>query len=256
MSNIVATFSARVQRASRELILFAIASMAMVLGSSLFDSTYNNFLNERFTITPFQRSFIEFPRELPGFLVVFVSAALWFLCSRRLAVLCMILSSVGVLLVGFASPTFNIMLIWLFIYSMGQHLNMPLSSAIGMELAREGQTGRRLGQLNSIRNVATIAGSLLVVIGFRYLGFTFETVFLISGIVLAIAAALLFTMQPTVTHGAGSYLQLHREYKLYYTMAIISGARKQLFITFAPWVLVTIFNQPTQIIATLLMIGG
>ena len=39
-------------------------------------------------------------------------------------------------------------------------------------------------------------------------------------------------------------------------MVTISGARKQLFITFAPWVLVTVFNQPTQIIATLLLIGG
>ncbi|RIK43487.1 MAG: MFS transporter, partial [Chloroflexi bacterium] len=37
---------------------------------------------------------------------------------------------------------------------------------------------------------------------------------------------------------------------------ILSGSRKQIFITFAPWVLVTIFEQPTQIIATLMMVGG
>jgi predicted MFS family arabinose efflux permease len=43
---------------------------------------------------------------------------------------------------------------------------------------------------------------------------------------------------------------------LYYLLAVLSGSRKQLFLTFAPWVLVTIFNQPTQIIATLLTIGG
>jgi predicted MFS family arabinose efflux permease len=37
---------------------------------------------------------------------------------------------------------------------------------------------------------------------------------------------------------------------------VFYGSRKQLFMTFGPWVLVTIFNQPTQTIATLLTIGG
>ena len=36
------------------------------------------------------------------------------------------------------------------------------------------------------------------------------------------------------------------------SVAVLSGSRKQLFITFAPWVLVTIFKQPTQFIATLM----
>jgi predicted MFS family arabinose efflux permease len=37
---------------------------------------------------------------------------------------------------------------------------------------------------------------------------------------------------------------------------VLSGARKQLFVTFAPWVLVQVFQQPTQIMATLYIIGG
>ena len=39
-------------------------------------------------------------------------------------------------------------------------------------------------------------------------------------------------------------------------LAVLSGSRKQLFITFAPWVIVTVFHKPTQTIATLLVIGG
>ncbi len=246
----------RVNRIPRELKLFAGASLVLGVAYSMFDSIFNNFLDQRFSISPFQRSFLEFPRELPGFLVVFVSAALWFLCSRRLAVVCMSLGAVAVLLIGFASPGFYVMLLWLFLYSMGQHLYMPLASAIGMELANEGQTGRRLGQLNDIRNAAAIGGSFVVVLGFRALGFHFGHVFILAAICLAAAAGLMFTMKPTQTHKAGAYLQLHKEYKLYYTLAVISGARKQLFITFAPWVLVKIFNQPTEIMASLLMAGG
>ena len=246
----------RVKGSSRELLLFAIAALTLGMAFSMVDSTFNNFLNEKFALNGFPRSFLEFPRELPGFLVVFVSALLWFLCSRRLSVVSMILGVVGAALIGFASSSYGIMLAWLFIYSMGQHLFMPLASTIGMELARAGQDGRRLGQLNSIRNLAAILGSFSVALGFRYLGFTFQHTFAISAVLLGIAAVLLFRMRPQPITERRGFLQLHKEYRLYYILNVLSGARKQLFITFAPWVLVNVLGQPTQIMATLFTICG
>jgi hypothetical protein len=79
---------------SRELKLFAVASLAVGMAYSMVDSVMNNFLNDRFALTGFQRSFLELPRELPGFLVVFITAMLWFLCSRRVGVLAMLLGLV------------------------------------------------------------------------------------------------------------------------------------------------------------------
>lgn len=250
--NIVSRF----KQASRELALFASAALILGMALSIMNATFNNFLNERFALSGFERSFLEFPRELPGFLVVFVSAALWFLCSRRLGVFSMLLAASGALLIGFASSSYWVMVIWLFIYSMGDHLFMPVASTIGMELAREGQAGRRLGQLNAIRNAAGILGSVLVFIGFRYLNFSFQHTFAIAAIFLLAAAFLLYKMTPEKVTEKRGYLQLHKEYNLYYLLNIISGARKQLFITFAPWVLVQVFEQPTDIMATLFTIGG
>jgi predicted MFS family arabinose efflux permease len=250
------TWIKRLGLAPRELKLFAFASLAMGTAYSIFDSTFNNFLNERYALTPFQRSFLEFPRELPGFLVVFVSAMLWFLCSRRLGVLSLLLSFAGTLLIGFFAPTYAIMLFFLFIYSLGQHLFMPVASTIGMELAHEGKTGQRLGQLNAIRNLAAIGGSFLVFVGFKYLGFTFQHAFVLVAIGLGIAALLMFAMKPEENPRPGLFLKLHKEYRLFYLLNVLSGSRKQIFITFAPWVIVTIFNQPTQTIATLMTIGG
>ena len=74
------------------------------------------------------------------------------------------------------------MVVWLFIYSLGQHLFMPVASTIGMELAEEGKTGQRLGQLNAIRNLAAILGSFIVFLGFKYLGFTFQHTFAIAAV--------------------------------------------------------------------------
>lgn len=249
-------FFKRASRMSRELKLFVAASVMMGMAYSIYDSTFNNFVNDRFTLTGFQRSLMELPRELPGVMVVFISALLWFLCSRRLGVFALVLGALGALMVGYLSSTYAALLLCLFIYSLGMHIFLPLTSSIGMELAHEGQTGRRLGQFNAIRNFATMLGSFLVFLGFRFLGFTFQHTYILTAIGLGIAAVLMFLMKPDEPKKPTTFLKLHKEYRLYYILNILTGSRKQIFITFAPWVIVTIFHQPTQTIATLLTIGG
>jgi MFS family permease len=248
--------TARLARIPKELKLFAVASFMMGTAYSIIDATLNNFLNDRFALTGFQRSFLELPRELPGVLVVFISALLWFLCSRRLGVLSMILGLTGTLLIGYVSTTYVVVVLCLFIYSLGQHIFMPAASVIGMELADEGKTGQRLGQLNAVRNMAAILGSFTVFVGFKFLSFNFHHTFALSAVCFAIAAVLMFSMVPEKKLQPQMFLKLHKEYRLYYLLAILYGSRKQLFITFAAWVIVTVFKQPTQTIATLVTIGG
>ncbi len=80
------TLSQRIASLHRDILLF-ISSIAMVgFAESIVNSVFNNFLSDTFRLNSFQRTFMEFPRELPGFLVIFVSAALYFVRSRRLAV--------------------------------------------------------------------------------------------------------------------------------------------------------------------------
>jgi MFS family permease len=250
------SLQSRFRSLPRELALFIIASFAIGMAGSLVDSSLNNFLNDTFALNGFQRSFLEFPREFPGVITLFVSAALWFLGSRRLGGAAMIFAAVGIFLIGFSSTNYLTMVVFLFIYSLGNHLFMPVSTTVGMELASDGRTGHRLGQLNAIRNAATIVGSFLVFIGFKYLNFNYQTSFTIAAGVFLAAAVLMFMMQPKRSAAPRTFLKLRKEYSLYYALSVLSGARKQIFITFAPWVIVTIFNKPTQTLATLYTIGG
>ena len=75
----------RIRNLPRELALFIIASFAVGMAASLVDSSLNNFLNDTFSLNGFQRSFLEFPREFPGVITLFLSAALWFLGRDRRA---------------------------------------------------------------------------------------------------------------------------------------------------------------------------
>lgn len=246
----------RIKHASRELIIFAAASLFIGFAFSIYDTTFNNFLNFQYSPTEVQRSFLEFPRELPGVLVVFVSALFSFLCTRRLGVLSIVFSFIGITLIGFTDSPYNLMVVWLFIYSVGIHQFMPVASTLGMEMAKNGKEGARLGQLNGIRNLATILGSFVVLVGFKSLGFTFKVSFGVAAAALLVAIMLLLLLKRDKKPTPKTYFKLRREYRLYYVLNVISGMRKQLFITFAPWVLVKVLEQPTSIMATLFTIGG
>lgn len=253
---VVDSFIRCIKNAQRDMLLFIITLSTVGLGDSIFNAVFNNFLDATYDLNSFWRTFLEFPRESGGLLVIIVSAALFFIRTRRLAVVATLCGAVGLVFMALFSSTFNLMFVWLFMFSLGQHLFMPLNTAIGMELAKEGKTGTMLGRLNAIRNIATIAGSFLVYVGFKYLNFDFKIAFLIASICYLAGALALFGMHPGYAHPAKTHLKLYKEYGMYYWLAILFGTRKQIFLTFAPWVLVTVFKQPTSMIAKLLTIAG
>ena len=249
-------FTGRLSKVHRDIWLFIIAAAIIGFGGQIVESTFNNFLSETYKISGLKRSVLELPRELPGFFVVFVSALLCFLPGRRLAAFAMILQAAGLVLLAFCGSSFSLMLAWLFVMSLGQHLFISLQSSIGMELAREGQEGRRLGQFSSVRNIASLAGCFLVYVGFKYLHFTFTMSFIIAAATLLIASGCFMAMTPISAHKKTVHLKLYKEYRLFYWLSVLFGTRKQIFITFAPWVLVTVFDKPTYTIAWLYILGG
>ena len=256
MSNRVETAIPSSDGIRRDFILFMGAVVLFSFSQSVINSVFNNFLNESFSITDFQRGILEIPREMPGLLVVFFSALFFFLSARRLATLAFVLAAAGTLFLGLFSTSYAVMLGWLFMYSTGQHIFLPLNQSLGMEFAKEGNAGKVLGRQVGAMNFSAIAGSFIIFLGFRYLDFTFTLSYIIAALGFIAGAVFIFLMRPGRSHPAKSKIILRKKYGLFYWLSILFGTRKQLFLTFAPWVLVTIFEQQTAMVATLLTIGG
>lgn len=240
----------------KDITLFLIVSALLGLSQSVDYSIFNNYLSDIFHITVFQRTLLEIPRELPGFLIVFVSGVLFFVGDVRMASIASMISAAGFFCMGFASPDFAVMTIWLMVYHTGTHLNMPLSNSIALSLAEEGQLGKRLGQVNSANTAMFLLGSLLIMFLYWILGESrhmtfYKYGFMISAIALVLAAILLLFMTPYKPKDAKFKLVFRKEYKLYYILCLLYGARKQIFITFGPWVLIKIFNQTPKEFAIL-----
>lgn len=237
------------------LLLFASASLLMGLYSGLYDPSFNNYLAQTHNVSTLARGALEFPRELPGFLVVFIFTALTFLADTRISALASLLVGVALWGQGYLTPNMFTIVIWMIVWSAGAHLYMAVSPSIGLRLAKSGQEGRRLGQLGFLESLGSLVGMFLVYWGASRLHSTFGVIFGLSGSFALLAALCQYLIKPEPLIHVSRRLVFKRKYWLFYALNIVFGARKQIFLTFAPWVLIRIFNCGVETFALLGFIG-
>ena len=223
----------------------------------MLDVTFNNFLNDVHHLDTDRRGILEFPRELPGFLTAFLLAALVFLAETRVAALAACATGFGILALAWCGSSSAHMLAALLLWSTGQHLIMPVRSSIAMDLAGGAATrGRRLGQVNSYTAAASVVGFGLVWALLAWVGPSYQLVFTVAGICAVIGALALFFMRMPGAHLTRPRLVWNWNYRLYYLLAFFFGARKQIFLTFGPWLLIKVFHQPAILFAKLMMVSA
>ncbi|HNX26645.1 MAG TPA: MFS transporter, partial [Phycisphaerae bacterium] len=132
-----------------------------------------------------------------------------------------------------------------------------------MDLAGKSGKGRRLGQVQAASFAAAIIGSTVVYLTLSHLaGKTdirlgnYSPVFFIGGIAAIIGSVAFFCMKLPGAHIRRPKLVWRKKYWLFYVLAFLFGARKQFFMTFGPWVLIRIFNEPASTIAKLWIAGS
>lgn len=221
-------------------------------------TTFNNYLNDIFKLSASERGFLEFPRELPGFLLVAVTGILSSYSIRAWAVLVGIISAFGVFGLGFLSPNIYLMTFWMMTWSLADHLFMPVENVMGLHLAADGKQGKRLGQISGSRNLAMIFGAGIVwIYGKVFSGMIYPGLFALAA-AASIGAAFAFNKVKVDKDSASGKKRfvIKAEYTLFYILNILFGARKQIFLTFAPWVFVTAFGTKPETMAVLIFIAS
>lgn len=228
----------------------------MGLAGTVFSAVMPDLLHNQLGVEGDVRGALEVPRETPGLLQVALVALLAGVAKARSIALSFalgVLAFVGLSFVGGSLPLFVVFMV---LWSTSAHLFMPLRDALAMELAGNERRGWVLGNLGASRAVGLILGTGMVWLLLTRLDLGFRTLFLSTAALLAVGAALCERLPRVPSDrppdGAGRPapwrvlvdLLLHRpEYRLYYLLSILFGARKQIFLTFAPWLLVSGYGQ-------------
>ena len=146
------------------------------------------------------------------------------------------------------------------LWSTGEHLVMPVRSSIAMQIAKEGHAGQSLGDLTSIMNFGTVAGSILVALLF-YAGtvwfeqkgeILYQAVWILIVILMLISFISSFTKDAPQVPSKRPRLYFNKKFNKFYALELFYGARKQIFLTFAPYVLIREYGMSTANIALLM----
>lgn len=223
------------------------AAALMSAAGNVFSSVMPDFLCNVLRVGGDVRGALETPRELPGFLQVLMLSALSGLGRARSMTLSFwagAASFAGLAAAGASFPWFVAMMI---VWSASMHLFVPLRDAMAMDLAGESRRGAVLGSVGASRSLGLILGTVSVWLVMDLARLGYSEVFWSSAALLA-GGALLCRGLVRLEHSDPGRVRprkfvVRREYRLYYILAVLFGARKQIFLTFAPWLLVSAYGQ-------------
>lgn len=237
------------------------ALFVSTVGGAIVDPAFNNYLRETFHLAADARGRLEFPRELPGFLVALTSGLLFFLPEVRTAAVATLAMALGIAGLAWAGSRYGVMIMFMVLWSSGMHLMMPMRTSITLSFAKEGKHATLLGQTGSITTVAAIMGSAFgwwLFSTFNRTQATYDAAFLLGAGITILGAIILTRMRVAGVESERPRpkLVVRRRYKVYYLLSVIQGARKQVFITFAPWVLITIFGRGPSTFAGLAIVAS
>lgn len=238
-------------RSDRDFNLFLLVGVFGGIASGINSTVFNNFLSDVYHLSADGRGIVEVPRELPGVFIMVVLGLLAFLGDVRIVMAGMLAASLGMLGLGMFSPTFATMMVWMMLLSLGTHMVFPVTPSIGMSLSNQENYGARLARYSAYGLIGTLIAYSFVWLGFRFLGLTYQAAFLIAAVCYVFGAICVGSIKSEKPQKRKVKFIFRKRYLLYYIMCIVNGARKQIFMTFAPWVLIQVFHLETPVFAIL-----
>ncbi len=224
-------------------VLLVLISVAMPISFSTWMALINNFAFERAQFTGVEIGILQSVREIPGFLSFAVIFVLLLLREQALALLSLSLLGIGVALTGFF-PNFVGLLLTTVVMSTGFHYFETVRQSLALQWLAKEQAPAMLGRLIAVGSFASLVAFALIYLGIDLGGLDMKWVYLIGGaitVVLTLAAWLLFPRFPEKVEQR-KRLILRRRYGLYYALTFMAGARRQIFVVFAGFLMVEKFG--------------
>ncbi len=247
----------RLTNLSTDLRRLLFATLFFGAAGGIFMATFNNYLEDVHSLDAAARGWLEFPRELPGFMIFLVAAALLTrMRETRMGVVALLFSAVGAIGLGMFAPGRAMLVCWVVIWSLGDHIMFAVEGPVGLKLARDGKEGKRLGQLGGARNVGTIFGVGGVYLIAKLMGDSYAAFYLFAAVCVLVAACFYFRLDIGRGDAPSRRFVFRREYAIFYGISALFGIRKQIFLVFGSWVLVSVHGVSVSTIALLYFVAS
>ncbi|WGH79349.1 MFS transporter [Jannaschia ovalis] len=234
--------------------LLMLMAFAMPVAFATWSALLNNFTIEVAGFDGADIGWLHTVREIPGFLAIGVIAIILFVREQVLALI-----SLGVLGVATALtaqfPSLAGLLTITLLSSIGFHYYETVNQSLQLQWLPKDRAPRMLGILLSVGSGATLLAYGLIVLTWRAFDLSYDLVYWVAGgftACMALAAFLLFP-QFESPHPQTKRMVLRRRYWLYYALQFMSGARRQIFVVFAGFMMVERYGLDVHQVTALFM---
>ena len=235
------------------LLLFAAASPIAFESWSVL---INNFVVEKAAFTGREIGILQGLREVPGFLAFTVVFMLLVWRQQTFAILSLAVMGVGVALVGFLPSVWGIYFTTV-LMSIGFHYLATMEQSLAMQWTSPRELPVVLGRMRGIAALASLATYGLVFGALTLGGLSYLQVFLAGGVITIGIAALCRFGFPRFRNPVhqNTAIVLRPRYWLYYALEFLSGARRQIFLVFAAFMMVETFGYAARDITLLFLVN-
>ena len=239
---------------------FFLSMITFGLAYGLYKGVLDNYLAEIVSMSELDKGISEFFWELPGLALVFILAVLYTFSAEKIYKLGALIMLVGMGLHA-ALPAARIpVIVAIFVFSLGEHMQLGMRNTLSLEYAKEGRGGEALGLQNAAHQIGTLLGFLVIIGLFYFLSSTvqlFRSVFWISAAIIALGCIACIRMKGrSETDADKRRFYFRKKYRKYYMLEVFYGARKQIFLTFGPYVLVLFYGANAMVISILFAVSS
>jgi MFS family permease len=240
----------------RPISLLFIMAVAMPIAFSVWSALLNNFVIQIADFDGSDIGLLHTVREVPGFLAIGVILIIMFLREQTLGLISLALLGVATALTAYF-PSVSGLLIITLISSFGFHYFETVNQSLQLQWLPKEKAPQIIGWLVGAGSIATLIVYLGIIIGWQKLELSFNFIYLTSGGLTALIAILCLLFFPTFKTETKqtTKLVLRRRYWLYYALQFLSGARRQIFVVFAGFMMVEKFGFEVHQLTALLLIN-
>ena len=236
----------------RYLTLLTIAS---AVGLQTWRTLFNNFAVEIVHLEGNHIGIIQSLREVPGFLALLVIFLIILIKEHRLSALSIITLGVGVGLTG-VLPSYLGLIFTTLIMSFGFHYYETTNQSLTLQYFNHLSSPWVFGKLRSYAAATNIAVGVFIFI-ISYL-LSYQIIYGFIGGLIVFAGIRGLKQNPTRNTVVLQHKKmiLRKRYWLYYFLTFMSGARRQIFVAFAVFLLVKKFEFSVQEITLLFILNN
>ena len=238
-----------------ESLLFLMA-FAMPIAFATWSALLNNFVIEMAGFSGVEIGWLHTVREIPGFLAIGVILLILFLREQVLGLGSLLLLGLSTAVTAWF-PSFGGMLLVTMLSSIGFHYFETVNQSLQLQWIDKKRAPEVLGRIVAVGSGASLLAYGAIVVFWDALGLTYDMVYLVSGGITAGIAVFCFLAYPQFQspHPQHRHMVLRRRYWLFYALQFMAGARRQIFVVFAGFMMVERFGMKVSEMTMLLLVN-